>query len=69
LRLPRHTVVSLIIRDEHPFYPSPRERIKTGDELLIVTPSAQREGTEARLREVARGGRLARWRSPDEPAP
>jgi potassium/hydrogen antiporter len=69
LRLPRHTVVSLIIRDERPFYPSPRERIKTGDELLIVTPSAQREGTEARLREVGRGGRLARWRSPDEPEP
>jgi cell volume regulation protein A len=69
LRLPRHTVVSLIIREEHPFYPSPRERIKTGDELLIVTPSAQRERTEVRLREVGRGGRLARWRSPREPLP
>jgi potassium/hydrogen antiporter len=69
LRLPRHTVVSLIIREEHPFYPSPRERIKAGDELLIVTPSAQRERTEARLREVGRGGRLAGWRSPPEPVP
>jgi potassium/hydrogen antiporter len=69
LRLPRHTVVSLIIRDEHPFYPSPRERIKARDELLIVTPSTQRERTEARLRDVSRGGRLARWRFPREPEP
>ena len=69
LRLPRHTVVSLIIRDERPFYPSPRERIKVGDQLLIVTPSTQRERTEARLRDVSRGGRLARWRFPREPEP
>ena len=57
-------MVSLIIRDERPFYPAPRERIKTGDELLIVTPAAQRDRTEERLREVGRGGRLARWRFP-----
>ena len=63
LRLPQHTVVSLIIRDEHPFYPSARERIKTGDELLIVTPSTHRELTEERLRDIGRGGRLARWRT------
>jgi len=63
LRLPRHTVVSLIIRDGQPFYPGRQERLKTGDELLIVTPSAQRERTEARLREVGRAGRLARWRA------
>jgi potassium/hydrogen antiporter len=69
LRLPRHTVVSLIIRDQRPFYPSPRERIKARDELLIVTPSTQRERTEARLRDVSRGGRLARWRFPREPEP
>jgi cell volume regulation protein A len=62
LRLPRHTVVSLIIRDGRPFYPSSQERLKAGDELLIVTPAAQRNRTEARLREVARAGRLARWR-------
>ncbi len=62
LRLPRDTVVSLIIRDERPFNPAPRERIKMGDELLIVTPTAQRETTEDRLRALGRGGRLARWR-------
>ena len=62
LRLPKHTVVSLIIRDDRPFFPSGRERIKVGDELLIVTPENQREATEERLRAVGRGGRLAGWR-------
>ena len=65
LRLPAHTVVSLIIRDERPFFPSARERIKVGDELLIVTPETQRERTEERLRALARSGRLARWRTAD----
>jgi cell volume regulation protein A len=63
LRLPKDTVVSLIIRDDRPFYPDARERIKVGDELLIVTPEDKREDTEDRLRAVGRRGRLARWRS------
>jgi cell volume regulation protein A len=63
LRLPKDTVVSLIIRDERPFYPDPRERIKVGDELLIVTPEDKRDDTEERLRAVGRRGRLARWRA------
>jgi cell volume regulation protein A len=62
LRLPRHTVVSLIIRDQRPFYPSAQERIKVGDELLIVTPTVHREQTEERLRALGRSGRLAGWR-------
>ena len=66
LRLPRHTVVSLIIRDERPFFPSAQERIKVGDELLIVTPESQRDRTEERLRALGRGGRLARWRTAAE---
>jgi cell volume regulation protein A len=62
LRLPKHTVVSLVIRDETPFSPTARDRIKIGDELLIVTPTAQRLHTEDRLRSLGRGGRLAGWR-------
>jgi cell volume regulation protein A len=62
LRLPSHTVVTLIIRNGEPFNPAPRERIRAGDELLVVTPSTQREVTEERLRLVGRGGRLAGWR-------
>lgn len=65
LRLPPQTVVSLIIRGSVPFAPNGRDRIKTGDELLIVTPSAQRSQTEQRLTDLSRGGRLARWRRPD----
>jgi cell volume regulation protein A len=53
----------LIIRDERPFNPDPRERIKGGDELLIVTPEEQRANTEERLRAVGQRGRLARWRA------
>jgi len=63
LRLPKDTVVSLIIRQEHPFYPDGRERIQAGDELLIVTPEDQRVNTEERLRAVGQRGRLARWRA------
>jgi cell volume regulation protein A len=63
LRLPSQTVVSLIVRDQTPVTPSSRDRIKVGDELLIVTPSSQREVTEERLRALGRGGRLARWRA------
>lgn len=62
LRLPRNTVVSLVIRDDTPFVPAPRDRLKIGDELLIVTPSDIRQETEDRLRDLGRGGRLARWR-------
>ena len=66
LRLPENVVVSLIIRDERPFAPGEFERIKVGDELLVVTPEAVRDKTEARLRDVGRGGRLARWRRPPD---
>jgi cell volume regulation protein A len=64
LRLPDNVLVSLIIRDQQPFVPAEYERIKVGDELLVVTPEDVRDKTEARLRDVGRGGRLARWRTP-----
>ena len=63
LRLPEHTVVSLIIRDEAPFTPAARERIKVGDELLVVTPADQRDehrGAAARPRPRRPAGALAR---------
>jgi cell volume regulation protein A len=64
LRLPDNVVVSLVIREGRPFAPTEFERIKVGDELLVVTPEISRDETEARLRDVGRGGRLARWRMP-----
>ena len=62
LRLPESTLVSLIIRGESPFVPGSRDRIKPGDELLIVTPSDIRLDTEDRLRALSRAGRLAKWK-------
>ena len=66
LRLGKHTVVSLVIRNESPFPPGGGTRIREGDELLIVTPAALRQQTEERLRSIGRGGRLARWHKPEE---
>ena len=61
LRLPRFTVISVILRDGHPLVPSALDRIQAGDELMVVVPSASRAVTEKRFREVGRYGRLARW--------
>ena len=61
LRLPPNTTVTLIIRDDQMVTPHGRDRIRTGDELLIVTPSEGRQTVEDRLRAVGRSGRLAGW--------
>jgi cell volume regulation protein A len=61
LRLPANTSVSLIIRGDQMFAPHGRDLIKAGDQLLIVTPSAQRAQVERRLKLVGRAGRLASW--------
>jgi len=61
LRLPRNTVVSLIIRDAAPFTPAGRDRLKVGDELLIVAPAVHRDQAEEQLRAIGRNGRLAHW--------
>ena len=62
LRLPRNVVVSLIMRGEESFSPRPDTLLQTGDDLLIVTPVADRDRVEARLAAVGRGGRLANWK-------
>jgi cell volume regulation protein A len=61
LRLPPNSTVSLIIRGENMFAPHGRDLIKAGDQLLIVTPTAQRAQVERRLKLLDRGGRLAAW--------
>jgi cell volume regulation protein A len=61
LRLPPGAAVTLVLRDGEGFVPSPQTRLRTGDNLLIVTTSEVRDATEARLRAVSRRGRLARW--------
>ncbi|CAA9342275.1 MAG: Na(+)/H(+) antiporter [uncultured Nocardioidaceae bacterium] len=61
LRLPPGASVSLVVRDGHSKVPDDRTVLRHGDEILIVTPRRAREATEARLRAVSRGGRLAQW--------
>ena len=61
LRLPPGASVSLVIRDGQAIVPEQRTVLKRGDNLLVVTPRKQREATEARLRQVSHGGRLAQW--------
>ncbi|WP_114560912.1 potassium/proton antiporter [Desertihabitans aurantiacus] len=61
LRLPRDAAVSLVVRDDHMFTPAGRDRLRSGDELLIVAPAALSDQVENRLRALGRRGRLARW--------
>lgn len=61
LRLPKNSVVSLIVRDGEPFTPGADRIVRSGDDLLIVTNGDDRSRVERRLRSISSGGRLARW--------
>jgi potassium/hydrogen antiporter len=61
LRLPRGAVVSLVVRDEKAFTPTPETRLRERDQLLVVTTSRVRAAAEDRIRAVDMRGRLARW--------
>nr|BFE75270.1 hypothetical protein GCM10020092_085710 [Actinoplanes digitatis] len=56
LRLPVGAVVTLVVRDGAGFVPGPDTRLRTGDDLLIVTTAAARDVAERRLRAVSRRG-------------
>jgi cell volume regulation protein A len=62
LRLPKGATVSLVVREGDGFMPDAGTRLRRGDQILVVTTSGVREATEARIRAVDAGGRLARWR-------
>lgn len=61
LRLPLGAAVTLVLREGQGFVPQPNDRLRSGDNLLIVATSASRDAAERRLRAVSRRGRLARW--------
>lgn len=61
LRMPRNAVVSLVIREGHSFAPHGDTRLRTGDDLLVVTPDRHRAEVERRFTEIGRAGRLSRW--------
>ena len=69
LRLPPGASVSLVVREGRTLVPDPRTVLRHGDDLLVVTPRADREATERRLRAVSLGGRLAQWLGTDPPPP
>ncbi|MGZ4559890.1 MAG: potassium/proton antiporter [Mycobacteriaceae bacterium] len=62
LRLPKGATVSLIVRDGDGFTPDTGTRLRRGDQILVVTTTGVRDATEARIRAIDAGGRLARWR-------
>jgi cell volume regulation protein A len=64
LRLPKGASVALIVRGDAVIVPEGRTVLHHADDILVVTPRALGEKTEQRLREVSRGGRLARWVNP-----
>jgi cell volume regulation protein A len=61
LRLPPGAHVTLIVRDGRSIVPDVHTHFSTGDQVLVVATSAVRDAAEARLRAVARAGKLARW--------
>lgn len=61
LRLPAGASVTLVVRDGKSFVPMPSTVLRRGDELLVVATDPVRDAAEARLRAVARGGKLAGW--------
>lgn len=61
LRLPRRSIITLIIRGDRSFVPDHTTRLRVGDQMLIVTNRGEREDAERRLRAVSRRGALARW--------
>ncbi|PZT72348.1 potassium/proton antiporter [Streptomyces sp. AC1-42W] len=61
LRMPAGAAVTLVVRDNESFVPSPSTVLRRGDELLVVTTDPVRDAAEARLRAVAEGGKLAGW--------
>lgn len=61
LRLPKNSVVSLIVRNGEPFPVGADRIVRVGDDLLIVTNGDDRKRVEGRLRSIHRGGRLGHW--------
>ena len=66
IRLPKNSVVSLIVRGGAPFAPALDDLVKVGDDVLIVTTAADRRRVEARFKALSQFGRLARWRQPED---
>jgi cell volume regulation protein A len=61
LRLPPRAVLALVARADGIEVPTAHTTLREGDQLVLAVPDDVREPTEARLRAVSQGGRLAVW--------
>jgi cell volume regulation protein A len=61
LGLPHGSALSLVIRQGAAVVPHPEMRLRSGDQLVVVSTEAERGATERRLRALSRHGRLALW--------
>ncbi len=61
LRLPAGASVTLLVRGGESLVPHRTTRVRAEDDMLVVVSRAVRVDVEARLRSVARHGRLAGW--------
>lgn len=61
LRLPEGSAIAGVVRGDRLFVPAMADRLRSGDQLIVVTTPKLREATEERLTALARAGRLARW--------
>ncbi|WP_335988811.1 potassium/proton antiporter [Glycomyces sp. MUSA5-2] len=61
LRLPEGSAIAGVVRVDRLFVPAKADRLRSGDQLIVVTTPKLREATEQRLTALARAGRLARW--------
>lgn len=61
LRLPPGAAVTLVVRGDASFVPTPSTVLRKGDELLVVATDPVRDAVERRLLAVGRGGKLAGW--------
>ncbi|MDP9436732.1 MAG: potassium/proton antiporter [Actinomycetota bacterium] len=67
LRLPPGAQLTLVVRDGQSLVPGPTTQLAVGDQLLVVATTAVRDAAEARLKAVARAGKLARWYGDGQP--
>ncbi|WP_460497277.1 potassium/proton antiporter [Glycomyces tarimensis] len=61
LRLPEGSAVAGVVREKRLFVPAKGERLRSNDQLIVITYPKLREATERRLTALTRAGRLARW--------
>lgn len=64
--LPEGAVVSLVITAGQAIAPTDHTRIRSGDQLVVVTTELAQAATEARLQTLSEFGRLAGWNRPPD---